>query len=331
MSTWQLWLTPVAVLAVLVLFRFVGCQLVFPLDDVTFGPYPEEVMKDAPVAYWRLQETTATTAVPGGIVSSDTGAHEGQLFLAQAPLPDDAPTLSPEADPLRLEIGVTPGLVALDAAATSFRMQGGLVGITQRPELNTPQFTIEAFVHPEWGVTDPLKLGRYYCVAESTDGPVEGSADSKRLGFALYAGPADPATPDTPYRWQLWVGDGTGFVQLKELDPVPNPSREAPLVVSAPTYVAATYDGAQAFLWVYSADRDIEHVKYELQLQPCVPNTEGALTIGMAGARRSLVAPFPGPSRFMYPFSGKIQEVAYYDKALAEPRIISHLMSAFNQ
>ena len=112
MSTWQLWLTPVAVLAVLLLFRFVGCELVFPLDDVTFGPYPEEVMKDAPVAYWRMQETLATTAVPGGTVKSETGAHDGQLFLAQNPLPDDPATLSPEADPLRLEIGVTPSLVA---------------------------------------------------------------------------------------------------------------------------------------------------------------------------------------------------------------------------
>lgn len=331
MSTWQLWLVPLAVVAVLVLFRFVGCQVVFPLDDVTFGPYPEEVMKDAPVAYWRMQETTANTTVPGGTVHSETGAHDGQLAAAQNPLPDDPPTMSPEADPLRLEIGVTPGLVAQDAAATCFRVQGGLVGVPQRPELNTQHFTLEAFVHPEWGVTDPQRLGRYYCVMESSDPVPAGSTASKRLGYALYAGPEDPANPNSPYRWQLWVGNGSGFVQVKELDPVPNPAKEAPLVVAAPTYVAATFDGAQAFLWVYSADRDIEHVKYELQLPPYVPNTDGGLTIGISGARRSIIAPFPGPGRFMYPFSGKIQEVAYYDKALPESRIISHLMSAFNQ
>ncbi|MEP7347548.1 MAG: hypothetical protein ABI877_19925, partial [Gemmatimonadaceae bacterium] len=281
--------------------------------------------------YWRMQETTADTTVPGGTVKSETGAHDGTLAIAQNTLPDDPATLSPEADPLLLEIGVADSLVATDTAATCFRVRGALVGVPQRPELNTAQFTIEALVQPEWGVTDPQRLGRYYCVVESSDPPAAGSTDSKRLGFALYAGPEDPSTPNTPYRWQLWVGNGTNFVQVKELVPVPNADKEAPLVVAAPTYVAATFDGSQAFLWVYSADRDIEHVKYELQLPPYVPNTDGGLSIGISGVRRSVIAPFPGPTRFMYPFSGKIQEVAYYDKALAEPRIISHLMSGFIQ
>lgn len=331
MPTWQLWLIPLAVGAVLVLFRFVGCQLVFPLDDVTFGPYPDEVMKDTPVAYWRMQETLANTTVPGGTVRSETGAHDGVVRIAQAPLPDDPPSMSPEADPLRVELGVTPGLLAEDPASTCFRVQGGGVTVEQRPELNTPHFTLEAFLQPEWGLTDPQALGRYYCVMESSDVVPTGSTASKRLGFALYAGPEDPANPNSPYRWQLWVGNGSAFVQVKELVPVPNAGKEAPLVVAAPTYVAATFDGAQAFLWVYSADRDIEHVKYELQLPPYVPNTDGGLSIGLTGIRRALVGPFPGPARFLYPFSGKIQEVAYYDKALPEPRIISHLMSAFNQ
>lgn len=331
MSTWLLWMTPIAVLAVLLLFRFVGCDLVFPLDEITFGPYPEEVMKDAPIAYWRMQETTATTQVPGGVVKSETPNLDGQLGIAQNPLPDDPAILSPEADPLLLEIGVTPGLVAMDPTATCFRVRGALVGVPQQPELNTPHFTIEALVQPEWGVTDPLGLGRYYCVMESSNAVPVGGTESKRLGFALYAGPDDPTTPNTPYRWQLWVGNGTGFVQVKELVPVPNAEKEAPLVVAVPTYVAVTFDGTQAFLWVYSADRDIEHVKYELQPPAYVPNTDGGLSIGITGARRSLIAPFPGPTRFMYPFVGKIQEVAYYDKALPEPRIISHLMSAFNQ
>ncbi len=331
MTTWQLWLTPVAVLAVLLLFRFVGCNLVFTAEPITPGTYSEEVMKDLPVAYWRMQETIATTTVPGGTVTSETGAHDGVLAIAQNPLPDDPASMSPEADPLRLEIGVTANLVALDPSATCFRVQGGLVGVAHSPQLNTPQFTIEAFVRPEWAVNDPLRFGRYYCLFESSDQPAAGSTVPKRFGVALYAGPEDPTTPNTPYRYQLWVGNGTGFVQVKELVPVPNPTKEAPLVVAAPTYVAATFDGAQAFLWVYSADRDIEHVKYELTLPPYMPAPSGNLTIGITGVRRSVVAPFPGPSRFMYPLSGNMQEVAYYDKALSEARILSHLMSAFNQ
>jgi hypothetical protein len=326
MSTWQLWLTPVAVLAVLLLFRFVGCDVVFQLEDPA-PTYPQDVMKDLPVAYWRLQETTANTTVPGGVVSSETGLHDGVLAIAPTPLPDDAPTRSPAANPVVLEIGVTPSLVALQPAATCFRVQGALVRVPMRPELNTPQFTLAAFVHPEWNLGS---LGRYFCLIESSDQVAAGSTNSKRLGYALYAGPADPSTPNTPYRYQLWVGNGTGFVQVKELVPVPNATRDAPLVVAAPTYVIATFDGSQAFLWVYSADSDWEQVKYELTLPPYVPNTNDDLSIGMTGPRRSLFAPFPGPNRFLYPFSGTMQEVAYYDHALSEVRIMAHIAGAFN-
>jgi hypothetical protein len=58
-----IWLTPVAVLAVLALFRFVACSSFSasgPGDtrrsDFTFGdPYADEVKSDNPAGYWRLQ------------------------------------------------------------------------------------------------------------------------------------------------------------------------------------------------------------------------------------------------------------------------------------
>ena len=57
MSDLYFLLAAVAVLAILSLFRFIGCDLLFGLDEISQEPtYPQTVMKDAPVAYWRLQE-----------------------------------------------------------------------------------------------------------------------------------------------------------------------------------------------------------------------------------------------------------------------------------
>lgn len=323
MTDAYVWLTPLAVLAVLLLVSFVGCDLVFPLDDAATAVYPDAVLPDAPVAYWRLQETPATTTVPGGAAADETGNHDGTYFQALAVIQPDAPSMSPGANPLILEIGVT-GLVATEPSFTALHVQGAGVEVPFSSELNPAQFTLEAFVAAEWDINNASARGNYYCVIESSNAFDAGSGLRKSEGFALYAGPDDPTTPDTPYRWQLWVGDGSAYRQLKEATP-----NDGTLVTGDPTYLAVLFDGASYTLFVMTQNADLDMVKHALVPVPYVPNGSGDLSIGFTGRRRALVGPAPGPDRVIYPFSGKIQEVAIYKSALAEPRIFSHIGSAF--
>ena len=332
-----LWLTPVAVLVVLLLFRFVGCSFnpqrapSAECEDMTESLYPDVVGALTPVAYWRMQETSPSTPIPGGTMRSETGVHDGTLIQAGL-LPDDPATLSPAANPILLELGVTPGLLQTDPTATAIRVQGSGVSVPFSAEINPSTFTVVALVEPEWLVSNPATFGRYYCVLESSDQPAAGSPDSKRKGFALYAGPEDPTLPNTPYRWQLWIGDGTGFRQLKEQDPQPDGGQMIPpLVENVPTFLCIQFDGFDYLLYYYTAGRDIDHSKYFLVVPPVnyVPNDSDDLTIGISQARKSLIAPFPGPNRRLYPFAGKIEEVVLYDRAIGNFCVIHHGLGAF--
>ncbi len=330
MTSWYLWLTPLAVGAIIALLGFVGCQLVFPLDDVDIGDftvYDETVLADSPVMYLRLQESSPGTVIPGGeAVDLAGGNHPGVYERLGNALPDDPATLSPAAGPPLLEIGIAPALLPPESLTTAIRVRAARVRVPFSAAINPAQFTFEVFVQPEW---DLSVLGRYYAVVENTDKPPTGSTNSKQKGFAIYAGPESPGNPQTPYRWQLWVGSGTDFRQLVEQPPV-DPSNPGPLVEAAPTYLGVTCDGSEYQLFAYNDGRDIDAVKYRLVPQPYVPNTNGDMTIGMTQASRSLVPPFPGPAnRNLYPFIGKMQEVALYDQVLTEARIVSHITTAF--
>ncbi len=328
MTYWYLWLTPIAVGTVIALLGFVGCNLVFKLEETSIGDftvYDETVLADAPVMYLRLQESSPGTAIPGGEAVDAVGAHPGTYERLGTALPDDPTALSPEAAPPLLEIGIAPALLPPDSLTTAMRVRAARVRVPFAAAINPPVFTFEIFVQPEWDLT---ALGRYYAVVESTDKPATGSNNSKQKGFAIYAGPSSPTDLQTPYRWQLWVGTGTDFRQLAEQPPA-NAGNPGPMVEAAPTYLCVTFDGSEYQLFAYTETRDIDSVKYRLVPEPFVANTNADMTIGMAQATRSLVPPFPGPNRNLYPFIGKMQEVVMYDKVLTEERIISHIMTAF--
>src|SRR4029434_9200095 len=82
MTGWYLVLAPLAVLAVLVLFRFIGCASLLDIEDVRYihGPSRPDsaktVLSDNPVSYWRLQEKQGSQppspTVPNAPVSGGT-------------------------------------------------------------------------------------------------------------------------------------------------------------------------------------------------------------------------------------------------------------------
>jgi hypothetical protein len=227
-----------------------------------------------------------------------------------------------------LQLGVTPALLSTDNLATSIRVQGGFVSVPWSGALNPPQFTLEALVEPEPGLV--ATQGRYFCVIESSDTP---TTQGKRLGYALYAGPQDLADPNTPCRWQLWVGNGSNFVQVTEMMPYANNgTNPGPIVEAKPTYLAVTFDGTAFNLYVYTSGRNLDWVRYALNPAQYAQNTSGPganLTIGITGPKRALVGTLPGPNHPLYPFSGLMEEVAVYNAGLSAARIMSHISVCF--
>lgn len=322
--------TPLAVLLVLLLFRFVGCNQIFGLDETVLdpfqgvNPYGHTILIDGPVAFWQLQEKNPPTDPNGGNAIDATGNHGGTYGMVNSPYQEDAQHLSPPVSVVTLNLGVTPALQNYDSTSTCVEMDGGFVRAVYADELNSPTFTLEALVLPQWDLVSPGAQGRYRCVMESSNNPPANGQKNK--GYAVYAGPEDPSQLNTPYRWQLWVGDGTIFRRLAQV----NPSDPGTLVTAEPTYLVARFDGTTFDLFVYTESSDISFVRTELVSQPYVQNTNGDVTIGITGLTRALVPPFPGPQQRLYPFHGRMEEVAVYNTALSTMRITAHAAAAFH-
>src|SRR5947209_19598460 len=112
MNEWSLLITPLAVLAVLALFRFVGCSS-FTGSDPAYGHYDVVVGTDGPVSYWRLQEG------PGATTAKDErGLGNGTYGKAPSPLAAGAPALKSTAvNPTDVETGIAGPPPLLNVAA----------------------------------------------------------------------------------------------------------------------------------------------------------------------------------------------------------------------
>jgi hypothetical protein len=320
MIEWYILLLPIAALGVVLLFRFAGCSFTPPRG--TDG-YASEVIADNPFVYYRLKETGALPASAADAMDRKDGAYGVSPF----PLNDPA-HLSPQVLAPGIELGA-PSIVPLLPTATAVRFNGSDV-FAEGPLGNLSRFTVEAIVRPEWDLLN--QRGFFYCVAEnSLHVPGQGApASLKNAGFAVFAGPHDLNNPSTsPYCWQLWVGTGTEFHRA-----MPVESGSVPPVTAENTYLAVTFDDTQVFLHVFTPGEDLDFISHELFRPAYLPAThsEGniSLRIGMAGDSAALVPPFPGPTGLLYPFVGRMAEVAIYDTVLGPDRIKSHIMEGFN-
>src|SRR2546425_8924129 len=220
MMEWTFLLTPLAILAVLLLFRFVGCDSIVGIDELHGTDYPGTVAADHPVSYWRLHEehsaepspgpTAPNTPVSGGTAKDETGANDGiykAVIVQSLPQLPDSPS-APGS--LMLEAAGLLGTAA--GTGTSLSIDGGYVEVPFSSSLSLQSFTIEAMVFPEWDLSE---MGLYRAVITlNMVGLTPGS--NKAFGFGLFAGPNDPAAPSGPDVWQIWLADGTNFTQLKD-------------------------------------------------------------------------------------------------------------------
>jgi hypothetical protein len=309
MDPWLLPLTPLVLLVLLSLIRFVGCIL--DATGTYTGPglqtYGDLVLADPDlVSYWHLGEPAGTAA--GATAVDEKAAHDGTYRTFD--LPASAPLLSPEtAHPPTLAAGQA----SLIPGPTSVRVDGGYVEVAFAAALNPPQFTIEAIVLPEW---DPAETGVFRCVLASREETTV--APIRRHGFILYAGPTlDPVTAaivDPTVRWQAWVGTG--------IDDAPWQWLVGPPVAQGPTYLAATCDGTTLKLHVANESMDLDSLPGEMAVTYS-PNPGKPLYIGMGAPDRPV--PSPGP---LYPFKGRLQEIAVYDAVLSDEALFNRLVAA---
>jgi hypothetical protein len=320
MIDWYTLFLPIALLGIVVLFRFAGCGF-----EATVGPsYSSIVVDDGPLVYYRLQETGGLPAV----AADQMNFRNGTYGVSPTPLNEPA-HLSPQILTPDIQLGVLPSIVPQEPGTRAVRFNGSDAFTTGHLGI-LPKFTIEAIVRPEWNLINGR--GFFYCVLEhSVHVPGQGAPfPLKNAGFALFAGPHDLANPATsPYCWQFWVGTGTEFHRA-----VPMESGPVPPVAVENTYLAVAFDDPQVILYVYREGDDIDFISHELHRPPYLPavhqSQNTSLRIGIAGASAALVPPFPGPTGLLYPFVGRMAEVAIYNTVLGVDRIKEHIMAAFN-
>ena len=330
MIDWYMLFVPAAVLAILLLFRFVGCSFESPLIA---EPYVQDVEHDGPVRFYAMQESPgSTSAIDNSGNLNGRYGDAGPFLLSGA---DAAHYLSlPIANP-SIDLGA-PSVEPNEPTDRSVRFNGGFLSAQGPPALSgLERFTVEALVHPEW---DIINQRNFYCVVDHTHfvPGISAPGPNRNTGFAIYAGPDDPSDPTSPICWQLWLGTGrdtTGRGEFARAFPVTGPG---PLVSAEDTYLAVQFGDTQAFLWAFTVKADFNQVKFEVQhlpyVQPVDPDPRNfVLSIGLSGNFAGLIPPFPSPAgHVIYPFVGRIADVAVYDTFLDGGRVMSHIMNAFN-
>jgi len=315
-------LVPIAVFGVLLLFRFVGCHFA-PAAIIVVQSYADDVFQDSPLVYYRMQE-----GVGASIASDETGHINAQYGTAPGPLNDPSYVSLPIAAP-SIQAGAS-SIMPKDSNDKSVRFDGSFLSTQGQGSIgDLSQFTVDALVRPEWDIANERN---FYCVADYSNfvpglGP---SGPNRNAGFAIYAGPDNPFDPTSPICWQLWIGTGNEFARANPLDGTPGP-----LVSAEDTYLAVQFDDTQAFLWAYTVNADLDQVTFGLIRRPYVQATDPdptklALRVGISGNFAALIPPFPGPQGFIYPFVGRIAEMAVYSTFLDQGRIMSHIVNAFN-
>src|ERR1700678_2654144 len=330
LTHWYFLLLPLVVLAVMSLLRFRGCSF-HPGAVGTDDQYGMAVMADSPTAWFRLEETSGTTA------TNQEGPPNGTYRTANSPLSaGDAAWKSQAVPATSLTLGINnPNLVMQesdDPYDFSVRFHESQV-VADIPALQTlTEFTVEALVYADW---DTTVQGNYYCVVE-LGGLVSGSK-LKAAGFGLYGGPSHTTNSNTPYSWQAWVGNGSSFQRLEEMKPyTPNGANPGPNVGKDDiTYLAFTFSQSQgqAFLYLYAIDRDLDYVTYQLIPVAYTPVTSATpsqgLQIGATGQGPLFLPAPPAIVPVLYPFIGQMANVAIYNKVLTQDQLRQHAIAAY--
>jgi hypothetical protein len=307
-----LFLGALALLVTLLLFGFVGCGL-DEMGELSPTDYSATIeATTCLVSYWRLGDSTPVPSATGAAVDQ-VGGNPGTYLTVPATATADGLRYSPATAGVGTA-GETPGLLETYPSDPCFDTNGGYVQVPFTIQLNPLEFTFEAWVSPDPSIQND---GFFYCLAESTGPPGLGP---REIGWGLYLGPSAPGASDGPY-WQVWMGSGPSLI------PGPPPFNRVAIANGSDnptqlrlTYLALTFDASNNLqLWLYYPDTnqslDVQHLQgaQNPSVNNFFQNDTGDFFIGTG----SNLFPTEGaPAHRLYPFKGKIQEVALYNCSL---------------
>lgn len=216
--TWLL--VPLLVLPIVVLFRFAGCGsfgtekkppappsppvqplLPLPVDSVAKPKYATSILdkKEFVIAYWRLLEPAGSVQAIDEKGFRNGLYKEGQpLFLFEPPPGSNAP--ASEAAPGTFQAATN--LIASDTTASRL-FNGAYVHVEFLNGLYTDEFTIEAWVKPQWGPN--MAAYRHTLFDASGTYALPGTEPALR-GFLIFADLDGDVDGDS--RWQVALGPG---------------------------------------------------------------------------------------------------------------------------
>jgi hypothetical protein len=289
---------PFALLAIVLLLCFVGCDELFGLDEVRdptpFHKYTDTILAEPTlVAYWSLGEAAGeTTAV-------DLKAGRNGAYLSQV-LPDDPAFPSAATpDPPVLKLGEN-GIVVGDtvpphddssAQTTCIEVNGGYVSVPFDAALNPTKadgFTIEAWVTVGWSPADTAAT-RSIMTSFDTVGGLR--------GYALWASPLNI--------WEGAVGTGSGITFMSGSE----------VIFDATSHLVLTYEVDPMDPMVFRLRLFVDGEQRTTVQTDYQPSTQSRLFIGAGGTD------LPEPRG---PWAGKIQCVALYKGALSPKRVAEH-------
>jgi Concanavalin A-like lectin/glucanases superfamily len=205
MTDWVFIVLPLLVLPIVLLFRFVGCEEPKPEDEIIAGqgffPYKDTILAepDDVVAYWRLvDEPTAT-------VAKDAKNFQQGKYVIVAGLDGELPQTLAGSEPADGDFAPDQtSLIATEPASTKCRkFNGGYVFVEFKPGLYTDEFTIEAWIKPQWTEHENYEHtlvdahGRYQKLSETS---------ASWHGFRIFA--------NRENRWQVYLAP-VGVVEMK--------------------------------------------------------------------------------------------------------------------
>jgi Concanavalin A-like lectin/glucanases superfamily len=288
-------LAPLLVLAMVALLGFVGCTEDFdklgeggPPPDGGDGPPGEGPGPTPPTPYQDVVLADGPIAYWRLGDSDKSQPAKDEI----GPAPGDHPGVfnSSNGDLLLQQAGLN----SSDPGAPSALFDGGYVSVdvAGKPELATPAFTIEALVAAEWPPAGAGGLAVMHVVASSAH-------PSALSGWALFA------TDDDRWQGRVWGGG-----QVYE-----TPKDQTSVVFNSVTYLALTYDGNGALMLFAGpagalADALVQGCQYTV-------NTTEPLSVGVGLE----------DSQPLFPFKGRIQEVALYGVALSKTQVADHFQA----
>jgi hypothetical protein len=270
---------------------FVGCSLDTSGLLAPFSNYQQAIINTSGlVACWPLNDPPGSTSVadigPNNFNGTVAGPSGGVTFGQPNIVAGDTIGSNPS----------NPTPCAL--------INGGYVSIPWEAAFGASQFTIEAWVKPNWlssDVTDKV------VVASASAAP------SPDRGFALYA------TPNSTNTALVWAA-GLGLGGTTEAVAVAGDNQT--IVQGMTHFLVVTYDGTTLTLWVDPAD-----------------TASGAAATGGGVAAASGYVKVPSPIPFFigmgrpdltppqHPFNGWIQDVAFYNVVLSGTTIETHYVN----